>query len=208
MHSQPQNRKRWLAYAVLAAALGMAATGCTPKQVQQPAPEPSLQAVPSPETLETLDVDTAYSEGLQAFWNGNYRASAALFDAMARRVDDQAVRSKALFGLACARLAGAENAEDIKAARAVWQEWEHSSGGNVGQADPRMLTPFLMNAKLFAPQREPKQPAPAAKASSGEQELAKRLQEKEKEVLLLQKQIKALEAIHREIQEKKKMTAQ
>ncbi|WP_243313010.1 hypothetical protein [Fundidesulfovibrio agrisoli] len=208
MHSQPTNRKRWLAAAALAAALGMAATGCTPKQVPQPAPEPSLQAVPSPETLESLDAETAYTEGLQAFWSGNYRASAALFDAMARRVEDQAMRSKALFGLACARLAGAENAEDFKAARAVWQEWEHSSGGNVDQADPRMLTPFLMNAKLFAPQREPKQPAPAAKASVGEQELSRRLQEKEKEVLLLQKQIKALEAIHREIQEKKKMTAQ
>jgi len=208
MHSLTTTWNRWLAAAALAAALGLTAVGCTPKQAPQAVPEPSLQAVPSAETLAALDVDTAYSEGLQAFWNGNYRASAALFETMVRRVDDQSIRSKALFGLACARLAGAENAEDFKAARGIWQEWELASGGAMGQADPRMLTPFLMNAKLFAPAREPKQPAPAVKASSGEQELSRRLQEKEKEVLLLQKQIKALEAIHREIQEKKKMTAQ
>lgn len=208
MHSRSTRWNRWLSAVLAAAALSAAITGCVPRNVPQSAPEATQQSVPSAETLAALDVDTAYTEGLQAFWNGNYRASAALFDNMARRVGDEALRAKALFGLACARFAGAENPEDFKAARAAWNEWERASGGAAGQGDPHMLTPFLLNAKLFTPQKEAK-PTPVAKSTTpGEQELARRLQEKEKEVQLLQKQIKALEAIHREIQEKKKMTAQ
>jgi len=150
-------------------------------------------------------VDTAYSEGLSAFWSGNYASAAALFESMARRLDDQLLRAKALYGLACSRLAGARNEEDFRAAKAVWQEWEIASSGNVHQADPRMITPFLMNPRIFQSVVREAKPQ-AARVSHADSELAKRLQEKEKEVLNLQKQIKALEAIHREIQAKKKMT--
>lgn len=189
--------------------LGLLLTGasCTPKKSAEITLEPVAQVVADP---ESLDVNTAYAEGLQAFWAGDYKSAAVLFDSLVRRQDDQTLRSKALFSLACARLAGAENPEDLKAAREIWLEWEKGASGTPPQADPRMLTPFVRRAKFFAVPKEQaagvKPQAP--KQASGEQELLRRLQEKDKEVQHLQKQIKALEAIHREIQEKKKMSAQ
>lgn len=197
-----------LAFA-LVLTLGFLVTGasCTPKTPVDMTPAPAAQVIADP---ESLDVNTAYSEGLQAFWAGDYKNAAVLFDSLVRRQDDQTLRSKALFGLACARLAGAENPDDLKAAREIWMDWEKGASGTPPQADPRMLTPFVRRAKFFAPPKEQQGVAKpqAVRQSFGEQELLRRLQEKDKEVQHLQKQIKALEAIHREIQEKKKMSAQ
>lgn len=193
----------------LVLSFGLLVTGaaCTPKKSAEITLEPVAQVVADP---ESLDVNTAYAEGLQAFWAGDYKNAALLFDSLVRRQDDQTLRSKALFSLACARLAGADNPDDLKAAREIWLEWEKGASGTPPQADPRMLTPFVRRAKFFAlPKEQAAGVKPQApKSASGEQELLRRLQEKDKEVQHLQKQIKALEAIHREIQEKKKMSAQ
>jgi hypothetical protein len=190
----------------LAMLLILAMAACSPKKPLPDQPETAPQAIINP---DSLDVDTAYAEGLHAFWIGSYKAAASLFENLARRSDDHPFRSKALFGLACAKLAGAENQEEFKAARAVWQEWEQASSGTVNQADPRMITPFLQNAKIMLGSKDSRDfKFPFGKTGTSEQDLAKRLQEKEKEVMVLQKQIKALEAIHREIQEKKKLSNQ
>jgi hypothetical protein len=192
--------------ALLAMLLVLAMAACAPKK---PLPSQPEMAPPVAINPDTLDVETAYAEGLHAFWIGSYKSAAALFESLARRSDDHPFRSKALFGLACAKLAGAENQDEFKAARAVWQEWEQASSGTVDQADPRMITPFIQNAKIMLGNKESREfKFPFGKPGTSEQDLAKRLQEKEKEVMLLQKQIKALEAIHREIQEKKKLSNQ
>ncbi|MFZ5426226.1 MAG: hypothetical protein ACOZEN_04590 [Thermodesulfobacteriota bacterium] len=199
-HTIPSNRAIKIVF--LAMILTLAAGACVPKKTAQDVPPSTAHQAVDP---DALDVDTAYSEGLSAFWSGDYASAAALFESMARRLDDQMLRAKALYGVACSRLAGARSEEEFRAAKAVWQEWELASSGNVHQADPRMITPFLMNPKLFPPAVREAKPQ-AARPNHADQDLAKRLQEKEKEVLNLQKQIKALEAIHREIQAKKKMT--
>lgn len=207
MHPRPLLAKRATLLAlVLGMSLTVAMAACAPKkptiEVQETAPAVMINP-------DTLDDETVYSKGLQAFWTGGYKLAATLFESLARRVDDQAYRSKALYALACSKLAGAENQDDFKAALGVWHEWEQASSGSLSQADPRMLTPFLLNSKLLSQSKEVRDSkSQVSKPSSGEQDLAKRLQEKEKEVLHLQKQIKALEAIHREIQEKKKMSGQ
>ena len=192
--------------ALLAMLLVLAMPACAPKK---PAPDPCETAPLAAINPDSLDVDTAYAQGLHAFWIGGYKTAAALFESLARRPDDHPFRSKALFGLACAKLAGAENQEELKAARAIWQEWEQASSGTLDQADPRMITPFLLNAKLVLGSKESREFKPQpGKPGASDQDMVRRLQEKEKEVMLLQKQIKALEAIHREIQEKKKMSTQ
>lgn len=208
MHASHLFMGRGLRLAILMAVAVLAASGCLPrKPVAEPAPEPAPITVAG---ADALDVDTAYSQAIEAFWTAQYKTAAALFESLARRQDDQAYRARALFGLVCARLASAQNQEDLKAAREIWREWEMAFvGGDLCQMDARMLGPFLQNDKLHSPARENREartllpkPAPA------EPDLARRLQEKEKEVLHLQKQIKALETIHREIQEKKKMSSQ
>ena len=207
MQPRPLAAKRATLLALLlGVSLLMAMAACVPKKPALQEQEPSPLAMINP---DVMDDDTVYSKGLQAFWLGDYKTAATLFERLARRLDDQAFRSKALFALACAKLAGAESQEDFKAAREVWHEWEQASSDSLNQADPKMLTPFIQNFKQFVPAKDSHETKlQPSKLSPGEQDLAKRLQEKEKEVLLLQKQIKALEAIHREIQEKKKMSGQ
>ncbi len=186
--------------ALLALALAFSTLSC----VRQPH---TADQTPPPEApphasinVDALDTDTAYAEAQNAYWNGDYKGAAAVFETLVSRVEDQTHRSKFLFGLACARLAGAETPEEFRKARELWISWEKNSLGENLQIDPRMLTVFLNNARFFAPPREPK----VVKAP--DMDCAKSLHDKEKEVINLNKQIKALEAIHREIQEKKRMT--
>ena len=188
-----------LALSVVLAAL---LAGC----VEKPAP-PMSEAPPQPAAvIDTLDTGSAYAEGLHAFWNGDFKTAADIFETLLRRQEDEAFRSQALYGLACSRLAAAETPEDLRKARETWLEWERTNAGDGVRVDPHMLSAFIRNAKLSQPQREARAPAPAP-VKVTDTDCLKRLQDKEKEVSNLQKQIRALEAIHREIQEKKKMTA-
>lgn len=207
MRAQPTPVNATFGPAALAVLLLLAMSACAP---HKPVQQEGEGAVPAVAGIENLDADSAYARGLSAFWTGDYRTAVALFGNLASGGEDKALRSKALFGLACSRLASARTEEDLVAARNAWRDWELSAMGEPAEVDARMLGPFLSNPKLFAPARDgaareaakpqPKQPG------TGELELSRRLQEKEKEVLQLQRQIKALEAIHREIQAKKKMS--
>jgi hypothetical protein len=206
MHARCLHGKRLSGLIVPAVLIVLAVSACVPRKPAPEAPEPAPLAQVDP---DAMDVNTAYSEGMQAFWTGNFKTAAVLFENLAGRVDEQTFRARALYGLACARLAGAQNQADMDVALAVWQEWQVISTGSADRADPRMLTPFLRNPRIFNLVKEPRDSRPQpARQTAGEQDLAKRLQDKEKQVLLLQKQIKALEAIHQEIQEKKKMSNQ
>jgi len=205
MHASTNSSNRSKSLVILAIFLVLASAACTPKKT---AP---VQEAPAPLTMinpDSLDVDTVYTEGLHSFWSGDYKAASALFESLARRLDDHSFRTKALFGLACSKLAGAVTPEDMKAARAAWQDWERVSSGAESQVDPRMLAPFIQNSRFDQQAKDIREAKPQSVKQGGDPELARRLQEKEKEVMLLQKQIKALEAIHREIQEKKKMSNQ
>ncbi|WP_243359572.1 hypothetical protein [Fundidesulfovibrio terrae] len=205
MHAHSIHPNRLNSLVILAVLLVLASAACTPKKPS------SVQEEPAPQTMinpDALDVDTVYTEGLHSFWSGDYKVAAALFESLARRLDDHSFRTKALFGLACAKLAAASTPEDMKAAQSAWRDWEQASSGSEYQADPRMLTPFIQNPRFAAPAKDGRDVKPQAARQPGEADMARRLQEKEKEVMLLQKQIKALEAIHREIQEKKKMSTQ
>jgi hypothetical protein len=193
---------------LLAAFVILSAYACVPKK---PGPAPVEPPPALAINADALDVDTAYARGMDAYWKGDYKTASVLFDSLAKRPDDHPFRARSLFALACAMLAGAQTQADYVLALAAWNDWEAASSGPDGQADPRMLTPFLRGAKLFTPARDAREPKPQvsqAKPAPSDADLSRRLQEKEKEVLTLQKQLKALEAIHREIQEKKKMSVQ
>jgi hypothetical protein len=152
--------------------------------------------------LEAMDNDTAYGEGLKAYWLGDYKRAAQVFEGLGNRTPDQNFNSKARYALACARLAAAGSQEEFNQALAQWLEWEKQSAATDCLADPRLLTPILKNYKISGASKEQRMLRPS------DSDCLKRLQDKEKEVINLQKQIKALETIHREIQEKKKMTTQ
>jgi len=179
--------------------LTLGAAGCARK----PAPEAEAAIPPNPE--ETLGWNNSYAKAMRAFQTGDFQSAAALFERLAAKDDDPAHAAKALYGQACSLLAKAQSPEDMAAALAVWRKWQEIPNGPVHLVDPRMLTPFLENPNLFVQRGEPERQRPQPQ-KPGEPDLTKRLQEKEKRIQLLQKQLKALEAIHQEIQEKKKMS--
>ena len=143
MHAHPIHPNRFKSLVILAVFLVLASPACTPKKPSAAPEEPAPLVMINP---DALDVDTVYTEGLHSFWNGDYKVAATLFESLARRPDDHSLRTKALFGLACAKLAGAATPEDMKAAQAAWRDWEQASGSEY-QADPRMLTPFVQNPR-------------------------------------------------------------
>lgn len=187
-----------LAFSVLLAAL---LAGC----VEKPAPKSEVPPQPVA-VIDSLDTGSAYAQGVRAFWESDYRTAATIFENLLQRQEDESFRSQALYGLACARLASAESVDQLRQARETWQEWERTNSGDGVRVDPHMLTPFIQNPRLGHITKEMRQAPPVAQATR-DTDCLKRLQDKEREVANLQKQIRALEAIHREIQEKKKMTA-
>jgi hypothetical protein len=170
---------------------------CAPK-AQQPVKTEGL----APVNLESLDNDTAYGEGLKAFWLGDYKNAARIFQGLANRIPEGNFNAKVRYSLACANLASAETQDEFNKALADWLDWDKQAPDTDCPADPRLLTPILKNYRVLGAVKEQRQ------VKAQESDCLKRLQDKEKEVINLQKQIKALEAIHREIQEKKKMTTQ
>ncbi|GAB6035757.1 hypothetical protein JCM15519_03160 [Fundidesulfovibrio butyratiphilus] len=187
-----------LALSVLLAAL---LAGCVEKSAPKPEAAPQPVAV-----IDTMDTGSAYAQGVRAFWESDYGTAATIFENLLRRQEDESFRSQALYGLACARLASADTAAQLREARETWQDWERINAGDGVRVDPHMLTPFIQNPKIGHITKEMRQMAPATQPPR-DTDCLKRLQDKEREVSNLQKQIKALEAIHREIQQKKRMTA-
>jgi len=179
--------------------LTLGATAC----VRKPAPEAQTAIPPNPE--ETLGWNNSYAKAMGAFQTGDFQNAAARFEHLAGKDDNPAHAAKALYGLACSLLAKARSQDDMAAALAVWRKWQEIPNGPVHLVDPRMLTPFLENPNIFL-QREQSDRQRPQPSKPNEPDLAKRLQEKEKRIQLLQKQLKALEVIHQEIQEKKKMS--
>jgi len=182
---------RRLAAMCAALALVGCAAKAAPPEARPMAPEASAPA-PAPAA------SPAYAAAAKAFAEGDYRLAAALFDTLAKDASDPALAQRAAYGQACSLLAVAETKDEFKAALAKWRQWEAMPARPGALEDPRMLGPVLKNSHQPGDNRD------AVRPSKADADCAKRLADKEKEVRLLVNQIKALEKIHREIQERKK----
>jgi outer membrane protein assembly factor BamD (BamD/ComL family) len=179
--------------AALGAVFALAACVAKNNQVQ---PEPAAPEVAARTPAPV--VSQAYETAAAAYAAGDYHRAAELFEPLARDDAAPALAQRAAYGLACSLLLAAETRDDYKAALAKWSQWQALAPRADAPEDPRMLTPLLHVLRQPSDNRE------AAKFSKADAECAKRLTEKEKEVRLLNNQIKALEKIHRDIQERKK----
>ena len=179
----------------LAGTLCLLLLACVAKQKPQPEPVAPQLSEEQPEPLSA-----SFEEAAQAFDSGQYRKAAALFEILAAKDASPAETDRALYSLACARLMLAVNPDEYKKAMQALETWEKKAGPTA--EDPRML---LRALRFFKPpyhaREAQKEPKPA---KIQDPDCAKKLADKEKEVKLLQKQLNALETIHREIQEKKR----
>jgi len=182
-------------------------------------------AVASQAPLPTNAESAAFEEGMQVFENGDYQKASAIFEFLSDSARSEELYRKALYGLACARLAAAQTAGELSEAIALWNCWSQQVAEKSESEDPRLLTPLLQ--RLEAPEQSlPKVAKPKPRKSSytdqlairdlamyknllqaKEKELEKmkaRLETREKEVRRLKHQIDSIEAIHLKYQEKKK----
>lgn len=192
-----QCRKR-IPGAVLAIAVAAAgfSPGCADKAQQPPASSASAPVFQPQETLTTAE-DPRYVDGVTALLGGDAELAATLFEQAHQEAVDEPSRRRALYGLACARLLLAQDEKELAKAKALWESWRAASPPGGDGEDPRLMAGLLPNYRPAFLVKDLK--------AACERECDKRLQEKEEEVRrIIQRQVQALEEIHREIQEKKK----
>jgi hypothetical protein len=181
--------------AIALAAAGFS-PGCADKAQQPPASSASAPVFQPQETLTTAE-DPRYVDGVTALLGGDAELAATLFEQAHLGAVDEPSRRRALYGLACARLLLAQDEKELAKAKALWESWRAASPPGGDGEDPRLMAGLLPNYRPAFLVKDLK--------SACERECDKRLQEKEEEVRrIIQRQVQALEEIHREIQEKKK----
>jgi hypothetical protein len=222
-HTLRNSLLAWLEVALLLVAVG--GYGCT--GLEKFPVEAKAVRLHSPESgsggaaLSEAVVFGAWEEGIRTFRAGDYKTAGDLFEVVSTSSESEALRRKALYALACTRLALARDPDQYDAAMNLWELWSHSASAELPAEDPRMLSPLLERWRTPVQRIQPaasEMPAgngPRAASAQPvkvikDKDCEKVLQGKEKELQRLRRQIEALrhqiealEAIHRKIQEKK-----
>jgi hypothetical protein len=213
----------WLKVVLLLAGIG--GYGCTKlEKFPVPATEVQLQA---PQTgseeraRSEAAVSSVWEEGMSTFRAGDYKTALDLFEVVSTSSKSDALRHRALYAMACTRLALAQGPDQFSAAMNLWELWSNSAPAEALAEDPRMLSPLLERWRPSMQHVKPDAsempagncPRPTSVQSVRlikDKDCEKLLQSKEKETQRLRRQIEALrhqiealEAIHRKIQEKK-----
>jgi hypothetical protein len=178
----------------LVLALGCARHEPVAVPVAAPAPPPA----PTREVIICkIERETAYDLGLRAYEAGEVKRAMTLWREALALETELAVRQKTLFAMAAVKLSQAGSDAELSAALDLFDAWaKKSSPGGSGE-DARFLLPLLKSFKPAFAFREQK--------AALERECGKKLAEREEQVRKsLQQQVKALESIHQQIQEKKK----
>lgn len=150
-------------------------------------------------TPATIEGDAlSLAMGRKAFREGAFRKAAKLFQALEKEAAEVTIRRRALYGLACSRLMLANNPEGVAAALSLLDRWDGLAPDQGRAEDPRMLRTAMAGAGENRYAR-------LLRATDGEiRRLKKRLDRMQTENATLQHQIEALDAIHRNIEEKKR----
>lgn len=162
-----------------------------------------LQKLPhAGKSTPSSEIELKYwRNGMHAFQRADYAEALKSFETIRHIGEDENLRRRALYAVACTSLILAENESEFDKAMELWRGWSDSIKKDTDQEDPRMLTPILKNVKFAQLQL-------AAKVLTDRAERDKRFQErliaKDKEIEKLKSQLEELESIHREIKEKKK----
>jgi|GEM_PF-941818 len=158
---------------------------------------PAAAAPVKPLLVRSLERETAYDQGVRAYDAGEVKRALALWREASIVEIDQNVRQKALFALAAVKVAQAASDTELSTALELLDAWARNAPSGGSGEDPRFLLPALRAFK----------PAYAVKElkASLERDCARRLAEREEQVRRsVQQQVRALESIHQQIQEKKK----
>jgi TolA-binding protein len=157
----------------------------------------------------------AWRTGVQAFEEGDYIKAQEIFETLNRQGPTEESRHRALYGLACTRMALAKDGDSFREALGLWERWAREVPGGLSEGDPRMLAPVLRKPLVQGGTgpSDAKKPRPVVSPTFRKQLHEKedevrskdeQLRSKDQEIKRLKEQLEALESIHRTIGEKKK----
>jgi hypothetical protein len=172
-------------------------SGCAPTASPPPPVQAAVPAHQPQEEAPGTAEDPRYVDAVTAFRAGDMDVAASLFVQVREASLDEPTRRRALYGLACARLIAAQDEKELAKARSLWETWRTESPPGGDGEDPKFMAAVLTQYRPAFLLKDMK--------AACEKECDKRLLEKEEEVRrIIQRQVQALEEIHRQIQEKKK----
>jgi hypothetical protein len=151
-------------------------------------------------------------KGHAAFEKGEYRAAAEIFETLSGISQDREIARKALFGLAGARLALADDPEAYTAALSIFERWARTLPPEFRDEDSRLLGPVLRKGVSAQPLSIHREEAVARQKTlrllrtreKEIQELKEGLESRDKEIEKLKQKIEMIQSIDQKIQEKKK----
>ncbi|UJX40565.1 hypothetical protein K9F62_18000 [Desulfovibrio sp. JY] len=187
-----------LAWALCALAF-CAAVGCAKKPPVPVAPAPPIATAHAASVSPACEPDhnTLYDQGVCAYDEGKLRYAMALWREACTVEKDRTVRLRSQFALGAVKLAQAANDTEYAAALDLLDAWAKASPPGGNGEDLRFLLPALHTLRPASALKEQK--------AALDKECAKKLTEREAQVRKsLQQQVRALETIHQQIQEKKK----
>lgn len=143
----------------------------------------------------------SWAHGVKAFQDGDFKKAYKHFDSLSRRAGEENLRHQGLYGVACTSLVLARNVDELNVAMKHWDAWSRSNSAKMEFEDPRMLTPLLERfAALYLRAASDEETS----ETDDDQRYKMLLREKDREIQNLRHKLEALEAIHREMEEKKK----
>jgi hypothetical protein len=183
----------------------------------------------SQRAIQETDGDLrTWREGVEASESGAYEKAVPLFESLSRNGSTEELRLRALYALACSRLAAAKSQEEINSAMGLLERWSQSAPVSSHDEDSRLMMAALRRLVLSLENSQSVGPR-AVSPTIGkplqppQKETIKVVRDRECEVLLrskdrdiqslrhqigvLKHQIEALEKIHREIQQKKEQVS-
>ncbi|MBI5524130.1 MAG: hypothetical protein HY910_16005 [Desulfarculus sp.] len=170
------------------ALFGLLLAGCS--LMREPAPP----AAPAPPASQGAQL---HEDAVAALLAGRAETAAAWFASLAQSTPDPLLTRKARFGQAAAALAAARSPAQAAAAQELWRAWQAEAPPRLDQEDPRLLAPALMGLEACLASR----PSPQARAER--QQLEGRLNKLQEDNQRLKKQLADLEALHKELSERK-----
>ncbi len=84
--------------------------------------------------------------GMQFFELGDIQKASEIFQNLTNDSDNDHIRRKALYALACTKLILAQNRDQFGDALVLWENWSKLRGSRLGNEDPRMCGPLFQKA--------------------------------------------------------------
>lgn len=146
-----------------------------------------------------------YAQAVEALNAGKYERAASLFNDTFVATQDMELAGRARYGQAVAKLGAARSREDLRQAMDMWAGW--SSGWPTSEScpDPRLFDPLL--PRMGPAGVKPFLNGKARDMNSLElqaEELARQLDQAQRENEDMRAKIRALEELHQEMQQRQK----